>query len=209
MSSIRESLSFLSKDLITEIEESSSIRDIPAETEILRTGQYVKVIPIVLEGILQVFSRFRDKELLLYYIEPKQSCIMSFAAGLGNDPSGVFAKTEEDSKVLLLPVDKVRDWINKYPEINTLFYQQYHLRYNELLETVSHVVFDKMDKRLFDYLVEKSKVIDQNPVKISHRQIASELGTAREVVSRVVKKLEAEGKVIQHSYGIEIIGIGD
>ena len=209
MQSIQASLSFLSKNLIEEIEEKSTIKEIPKDTEILRTGQYVKVVPIVLDGLVKVYSRFKDKELLLYYIQPKESCIMSFAAGLRNSPSNVFAKTEEDSKVLLLPVDQIAHWINEYPDINSLFYQQYDLRYTELLDTINHVVFDKMDRRVYDYLIEKKALTNQNPIKVSHRQIASELGTAREVISRVVKKLESEGKVIQHTNNIEIIPTGD
>ena len=205
MESVRAFLPFINQDLIREIEAKSAIKEIPKDTEILRTGQYVKVVPIVLEGLVKVFSRFKDKELLLYYIQPKESCIMSFAAGLRNNPSNVFAKAEEDSKILLLPVDHINHWIQEYPDINTLFYQQYNLRYTELLETINHVVFDKMDKRLHDYLLEKKDKTNQNPIKISHRQIASELGTAREVISRVVKKLEMEGKVIQHTNSIEII----
>lgn len=205
MDEIRKSLSFLSSDLVRKIEESSTIQNIPKDTEILREGQYVKVIPIVLKGLIRVFSRFSDKELLLYYIKPNESCIMSFASSLKNDPSRIFATTEEDSRVLLLPVDEVSTWIHQFPSINTLFYQQYNLRYSELLDTISHVILDKMDKRLYNYLVEKSNLTKQNPLKISHRQIASELGTAREVVSRVMKKLESESKVLQHSNSIEIM----
>lgn len=204
MDEIRKSLSFLNSDLIKKIEESSTIQEIPKNTQILREGQYVKVIPIVLSGLIRVFSRFSDKELLLYYIKPSESCIMSFAASLKNDPSRVYASTEEDSKVLLLPVEDVSSWIHQFPSINTLFYQQYNLRYSELLDTISHVIFDKMDKRLYNYLVEKSRLTNQNPLKVSHREIASGLGTAREVVSRVMKKLEQEGKVIQHQNSVEI-----
>ena len=204
MSQIRQALQFLGTDLIDEIEKVSTFKSIPKETEILREGQYVKVIPIVIEGLIKVFSRFSDKELLLYYIRPKESCIMSFAASLKNDTSKVFAKTEEDSSILLLPVDEVAQWVNQFPGINELFYQQYNLRYLELLETINHVLFDKMDKRLYDYLKEKSTITNQNPIKISHRQIASELGTAREVISRVMKKLESEGKVVQHVSSIKI-----
>ncbi|WP_462250512.1 Crp/Fnr family transcriptional regulator [Ekhidna sp.] len=206
MNRLRESLPFLNPELLERIEESSSTMQVPKGTEILREGQYVKVIPIVLSGLLKVVSKFGDKELLLYYIRPKESCIMSFAASLKNDPSRIHAITEEDSEILLLPSDSVSEWVRQFPSINTLFYQQYDLRYSELLDTISHVLSNKMDIRLFDYLKERSRVTNQNPIKMSHRQIASELGTAREVVSRVMKKLENEGKVLQHSSSIEILG---
>ncbi len=204
MDELHQALPFLDKKLLEEIDHSAVIKTIPKDTEILREGQFVKVIPIVLSGLVKVFSRFKEKELLLYYIRPKESCIMSFASSLKNDPSKVHAITEEESRILLLPVDSVTSWIQQFPSINTLFYGQYNLRYSELLDTISHVIFDKMDQRLFNYLVEKSALTNQNPIKISHRQIANELGTAREVISRVMKKLENEGKVIQHSNNIEI-----
>lgn len=204
MTNLEKSLSFLSPELREKVVSSSQVMDIPKGTEILREGQYVKVIPIVLEGLVKVFSNFNEKDLLLYYIQPNESCVMSFASSLKNDPSKVYAITEEDSKILLMPVDKVIKWIDQFPSINQLFYQQYNLRYSELLETINHVLFNKMDKRLFDFLIEKKKVTQQNPVKISHRQIANELGTAREVISRVMKKLENEGKLKQHSNSIEI-----
>ncbi|WP_436515913.1 Crp/Fnr family transcriptional regulator [Ekhidna sp. To15] len=204
MNEIHRSLSFLGPELLNKIEMSSVIKDIPKGTEILREGQFVKVIPIVLEGLVKVFSRYREKELLLYYIRSHESCIMSFAASLQNDPSKIHAVTEEDSRILLLPVNEVASWIKQFPSINSLFYQQYNLRYSELLDTISHVIFDKMDKRLLDYLTERSKLTKHNPIKVSHQQIANELGTAREVISRVMKKLELEGKVHQHSNSIEI-----
>ncbi len=204
-SHIPKVLSFLNHDLISEILEASEIKDITSDSEILREGQYVKVIPIVIEGLIKVFSNFDDKELLLYYIKPGESCIMSFAASLNNERSKVFAVAEKNTKVLLLPIEKVPFWINKFPSLNSLFYQQYNLRYSELLDTISHVLFDKMDKRLYDYLQKKTLLVKRNLIKISHRQIASELGTAREVVSRIMKKLENEGKVKQYSNSIEIL----
>lgn len=200
-----KALAHLSAQLKTEIMNVSSIHNIPAGTEILRAGQYVKVIPIVTEGLIKVYNRFEDKELLLYYIKPDESCIMSFAAGLNNEPSRVYASTEDDTTALLIPADKVSNWVRQFPDINSLFYQQYNLRYSEMLDTIHHMLFKKMDMRLYDYLKEKSYLTNKTTLKISHRQIASELGTAREVISRIMKKLENEGKVSQQFGEITIL----
>lgn len=200
-----EALARFNPEFTSAILASSEIQDIPKNIQILREMQYVKVIPIVLEGLVKVFTRHEDKELLLYYIKPNESCVMSFAASLKNEPSKVYAITEEDSKILLLPTDKIPEWVKKYPDINSLFYQQYNLRYSELLDTINHLLFNKLDVRLYNYLKEKAKLTNTNPLKISHRQIASELGTVREVITRVIKKLENEGKLIQHSSSIEIL----
>ncbi|MFM9946794.1 MAG: Crp/Fnr family transcriptional regulator [Saprospiraceae bacterium] len=198
-------LSHFNSDLVAEIMAVSTIKEVPKETEILRIGQYVKVIPFVLKGLIKVFSSYEDKELLLYYIRPNESCVMSFTAHLKNEPSRVFALTEEDTIILLLPVDKISQWTRRFPDINLLFFQQYNLRYSDLIDTINHVLFDKMDKRLYDYLQEKVNITKKNPLKISHRLIAGELGTAREVVSRVMKKLEVEGKVKQTGNYIELL----
>ncbi|UTW64630.1 Crp/Fnr family transcriptional regulator [bacterium SCSIO 12741] len=199
-----KTLSFLGPDLIDQLKDKAVIQEFPAETEILRESQYVKVLPIVLEGLVKVFSRFDDRELLLYYIEPAQSCVMSFSASLKNEPSRVFAVTEEPTKLLLLPVDVLPGWLKSYPSLNQLFYEQYNLRYAELLDTIHHVLFHKMDQRLYDYLLAKSKVTGQDVLKMSHVQMAQELGTAREVITRVIKKLESEGKVSQSKQGIAV-----
>ncbi|MCB0459358.1 MAG: Crp/Fnr family transcriptional regulator [Flavobacteriaceae bacterium] len=198
-------LPHLSNELLHEIELASSIKSLPANTEILREGQYVKVIPIVISGLIKIFTRYDDKELLLYYIKPGESCIMSFSAGLKDEPSKVVAVTEEDTTIIILPIDKVIKWTKQFTDFNTLFFQQYNLRYSELLDTIQHVLFDKMDVRLYNFIKERVELTNKNPLQISHRQIANEIGTAREVISRTIKKLEAEGKVKQHSNSIELL----
>lgn len=202
---IREHLSFLGKDLLEEMTRSAIIKEIPEGTEILREGQYIRAVPLVIEGLIKVYSRFEDKELLLYYIEPFQSCIMSFSSALANEPSKIYADTEEDTLAMLLPVEKVNTWTKQFPEINTLFFNQYNIRYNELLETIRYLLYYKLDKRIYDYLVEKSRVKGSQTLKIKHKQIAYELGTAREVVSRILKKLEKEGKLRQEGGLIVIV----
>ncbi|WP_456461639.1 Crp/Fnr family transcriptional regulator [Lutibacter sp.] len=202
---IKSKLSFLGSSLLNDIVASSSQLNFEKDTELLREGQFVKVIPIVLTGLIKVFSRYEDKELLLYYIKPSESCVMSFSASLKNIPSQVFAITEEDTTVLLLPASKIDGWVKKFPNFNQLFFEQYNVRYHELLKTINHLLFDKLDVRLYNYLIEKKDITKKNPIKISHRQIANELGTAREVISRLLKKLEGENKVKQLSNQIKIL----
>jgi len=204
-SKISRFLPHLSDELISEIASVAIFKEIPSGSTILREGQYIKVIPIVTQGLIKVFSRHEDKDLLLYYIQPHESCIMSFAASLKNEPSRVYAITEEDTSAILLPVDNMDRWIRQFPDFNSIFFQLYNLRYIELLETINHLLFNKMDQRLYDYLKRKHQLTGKNPLKISHRQIANDMGTAREVISRVMKRLEGENKVRQHSSSIEIL----
>ncbi|MEZ4957042.1 MAG: Crp/Fnr family transcriptional regulator [Saprospiraceae bacterium] len=205
MEAIERKLPPLPFELRREILEKGILQNIPAGTEILREGQYIKVIPIVLEGSIKVFSSHDDKELLLYYIEPTESCVMSFSAGLWNAPSRVRAVAEEDTETLLLPVADVNQWVRTYPKLNELFFQQFNQRYDDLLHTIHQLLFEKMDKRLMDYLTEKSEVLNSRFLDLRHHQIAREMGSAREVISRVMKKLEKEKLVKQHPNGIEIL----
>ncbi len=200
-----EALSFLNPSLLEEIKEKSNILEIPTGTEIIRYGQYIKAVPILIKGLVKVFTRHDEKELLLYYIKPGESCIMSFSASLNNTSSQIIAITEEDSSIMMLPATFMPNWTRLYPDMNHLFFQQYNLRYNELLETINHLLFDRMDKRLYDFLKARIALTQKQQLKISHKQIANELGTAREVVSRVMKKLESEGKVRQHNHNIELL----
>ena len=198
-------LSFLKPKLVDEIIKESTIKEFSKGTEILREEQYVKVLPIVINGLVKVYSRFDERELLLYYIEPAQSCVMTFYAALKNTPSKVFATTEEASQILLIPVQHLPNWLKEYPGFNNLFYNQFNLRYSELLDTIRHLLLDKMDKRLYDHLKKKTDLTTGSSIKMSHNQLANELGTAREVITRVLKKLETDGKILQKRGEIKII----
>ncbi len=195
---------FLGPELHAEIINFGAIQHFPEGTELVRDGQYVKFIPLVLEGLVKVYTHTDEKELLLYYIQPNQSCIMSFSSCINNHGSRIFAITEEASTILLLPSEHLLRWIKVYPEINMLFYQQYDMRYTELINNIQDLLYHKLDKRLLDYLEDKVRVLGKNPVKISHREIANDLGTAREVISRLVKKYEKQLVLKQHVDSIEI-----
>lgn len=202
---IEKKFSHLGKDLLKELLDVAVVKVFPVNVELVREGQYIKYIPIVLNGLVKVYTQFEEKELLLYYIKPEQSCIMSFSSCINNEKSKIFALTEEESAVLLIPSDKIAKWVIELPTINMLFYQQYDLRYSELVDTIHQMLYHKLDKRLVDYLSEKVNVTGKNPIKISHKEIANDLGTAREVVSRLVKKLEKKNILIQYHDSIELI----
>lgn len=204
ISTVKKYLSFIGTDLQHAFAQDGVIMDVEPGVEILHEGQSVKMIPLVLEGLIKVFTRNDDRELLLYYIEPKESCIMSFLAGIKNKPSKIFAITEMPTKVLLLPSHKVETWTNQFPSLNTLFYDLYNTRYSELIDTLNQLIYQKLDSRLYEYLKEKSRVKSTTLLDLRHREIAQELGTSREVITRVLKKLEKEGKIRQQDNGIEL-----
>lgn len=110
----------------------------------------------------------------------------------------------EDTVSVFIPGEKLMLWLSKYPSLTRMYYQQFEQRYSEMVDTIRHLLHDKLDKRIIDYLSKKISVTGKNPIKISHKEIAAETGTVREVVSRIVKKLEKENKLKQHHDSIEI-----
>ena len=194
--------SFLRRDIL----EKGILRAFPAQTEILREGQYVKAVPFVLSGLIKVYGKFEERDLLLYYIQPEESCIMSFTAIVENMPSQVFAVAETDTEAILIPNRLVEDWIGRYPAFNRFYFHQYHQRYEDLLGTIQNLLFSSLDRRLRAYLLEQARLKSTRRLHIHHREIAEDLGTAREVISRLMKKLEQEGVVRQAEQGwIEVL----
>ncbi len=190
--SLRQKLKLFSDELIDEIYAKSKIIDVPAGTQILRLGQYVKVLPIVLSGRVKVFAYGDEKEFLLYYIRENESCIMSFSALLNNEVSKICAIAEDTTTILTLPGEDVLKWTKKFPEFNHFYLKYYQHKYDDLLETLRQVVFEKLDTRILKYLIERSKISGKEGVRVTHKEISTDLGTSREVVTRIIKKLETE-----------------
>lgn len=163
---------------------------------ILNENAYIKAIPIVTRGSIRVMRTDEDgREILLYYITAGESCIMSFLGGLHHDTSKVKAIAEEETEILFIPVDKVSLLIKEYPEWLDYIFRLYHKRFEELLEVVNAVAFKKMDERLFDLITKKCGLTNSHTLYVTHEQLAGELGTARVVVSRLLKQMEDKGLI--------------
>ncbi|WP_294288237.1 Crp/Fnr family transcriptional regulator [uncultured Chryseobacterium sp.] len=164
---------------------------------ILDENSSIRSIPIVVKGMMKVIRTEEDgREILLYYIRAGESCIMSFLGGMHNEKSIVKAEVEEDTEILFLPVDKVSLFIKEYPEWLDYIFRLYHKRFEELLDIVNAIAFKKVDERLLNLLMKKSEILETKILIITHEQLANELGTARVVVSRLLKQLEDSGKLM-------------
>jgi CRP/FNR family transcriptional regulator len=163
---------------------------------ILNENAYIKAIPIVTTGSIRVMRTDEDgREILLYYIKVGESCIMSFLGGLHQDTSKVKAIAEEETEILFIPIDKVSLLIKEFPEWLDYIFRLYHKRFEELLEVVNTVAFKKMDERLLNFIKKKCEITKSQTLYVTHEQLANELGTARVVVSRLLKQMEDEGLV--------------
>jgi len=185
-----------SQKLVEKLEELGYSKTFEEGDVILQEQAVIKAIPIVTEGAMKVIRTDEDgRELLLYYIRPGESCIMSFLGGIHNDTSKVRAEVEEHTVIHFVPVHQIPYLIKEFPEWLSYIFRLYHQRFEELLEVVNAVAFKKMDERLVEALKRKAELTESNEIVSTHEQLALELGTARTVVSRLLKQLEATGKV--------------
>ncbi|RZJ78148.1 MAG: Crp/Fnr family transcriptional regulator [Flavobacterium sp.] len=185
-----------SPELIKKLYANSIMKTYKAGSLILNENSHIRAIPIVTKGSMKVIRTEEDgREILLYYIKAGESCIMSFLGGMHNETSKVKAEVEEDAEILFLPIDKVSLFIKEYPQWLDYIFRLYHKRFEELLEIVNAIAFKKVDERLLNLLHKKAELTDNKTIAITHEQLANELGTARVVVSRLLKQLEDQGTV--------------
>ncbi|ROI00821.1 Crp/Fnr family transcriptional regulator [Chryseobacterium daecheongense] len=195
---------FLGSDFSSEMQKHAVVDTIKAKTEIIREGQKVRYIPFLIKGSIKVYTLNDGRELIYYYVRPDDSCLMTFASIFGDYTSKVYAVTEEDSEVLLIPVSVLHHWLIRFPEINKIFYYEYDKRFTDVMNMVNEAVFHKLDRRILSYVKQQISITGHNPIKLTHREIANNLGTSREVVSRVLKKMENEGEILQTKEGLKI-----
>lgn len=186
----------ISPELKAKLSELGFQKTFEENEVILRESSYIKAIPIVLKGSLRVMRTEEDgRELLLYYIKAGESCIMSFLGGIHDDTSKINAVAEEKTELLLIPIDKISLLVKDFPEWLDYIFKLYHKRFEELLDVVDAIAFKKLDERIMDFVKNKAKLTNSKVINLTHEQIANELGSARVVVSRLLKQLESEGVV--------------
>lgn len=186
----------ISSTLLEKLKKEGTIKTFSPDTVLIDENDYIKFVPIVLNGSIKVFKLDEDgREMLLYYIKPGESCVMSFLGATCNGTSKIKAVVEEEAEVLVLPVHKATDLIRENPQWIQFIFELYNRRFEELLSVVNAIAFQKVDVRLWELLKTKFKMLKTDELNMTHQQIADELGTAREVVSRLLKQLERDKKI--------------
>ncbi len=201
---VRSKFGFLGEQFLSELNKNAVITEVKAKTEIIREGQKNKFVPFLIKGSVRVFTLNDGRELIYYYIRTSDSCLMTFSSIFTDCISRVYAVAEEDSEIMLIPISVIHEWLIAYPEINRVFYHEYDKRFSDVMSMVNDAVFNRLDKRVLNYIKQQISISGSNPIKLTHREIASNLGTSREVVSRVLKKMENEGEISQTKEGIKV-----
>lgn len=195
-------------DLLQEIDQVATFKEIREGFKLIEIGEYIKFMPLLVLGVVKVLREDDNgDELLLYFLENGETCAMTLSCCVGHKKSEIRAVAETDTKLIMVPVGKMEEWMSKYSSWRNFILQSYHNRLNEMLETVDSIAFLKMDERLLKYLKDKARVTGSTSIKSTHQEIAYELHTSRVVVSRLLKKLENMGKVELNRYHLQIIDL--
>lgn len=192
--------------LLEEITRVGTLREVPADFELMDIGEPIKGVPLMLSGAIKISREdINGDELLLYYLEEGDSCTMTMAWEMGQQKSQIRAVTELPSQLIMVPLSAVEDWSSRFPSWRKFIFQSYHKRMEELLATVDSIAFDQLEKRLWAYLVEKKRVTKVSALSITHKTIAQEMHSSRVVISRLLKRLEVDQKIRLHRNAIELI----
>lgn len=165
---------------------------------LIREGQRLNFLPIVIEGSIRVFQQSEDREILLYYVRPQETCMMSLSSAYFNDISAANGMAMEPTEILVLPAALISEWQLRFPSWNKFIIHSFRNRYDELLRAFGSVAFNPIPTRVDEYLREKAKTNGSKKINASHQALANELGTTRVVISRILKQFEQEGRLAQH-----------
>jgi CRP/FNR family transcriptional regulator len=193
-------------NLIEEISKIGVSKSFTEDSLIIEIGDYIKSMPLLLSGAVKILREDENgDELVLYYLEKGDTCAMTLSCCMGETKSKIRAIAETNVDLIMVPKEKMADWLSTYKTWQAFILQSYHNRVEELLNAVDTIAFLKMDERLFKYLKDKAMVNQNDELTTTHKQISEDLHTSRVVVSRLLKKLENENKIQLFRNSIKVL----
>lgn len=192
--------------LIDDIEKNAVIQEFKAGDVLMRTGQYIKSTMLVISGRIKIYREDDNGgEFFMYYLQPGQACAISMICATKNKISQIMAKVEEDAELIMVPLPLMDKWMMQHRSWYEFVIETYRTRFEEVLDVVDNIAFKAMDERLVFYLKRHQEVSKTNVLNLSHQEIAIELNTSREVISRLLKKMEQGGLLKLHRNQIELL----
>jgi CRP/FNR family transcriptional regulator, anaerobic regulatory protein len=192
--------------LIKEIYQFGDIKHFKEGDVIMDYGRYIRMMPLIIKGTIKVFRMDETgREILLYYLSSNESCSMAYSCCVEAKKSEVRAIAEDDVELVAIPHIKLDEWLCKYPGWKNYIMRSFNERFLELLKSIESIAFHKLDERLTAYLREKQRMSGSSVIKASHYLIADELATSRVVISRLLKQLENDKKIILYRNEIKLL----
>jgi CRP/FNR family transcriptional regulator len=194
------------ENLRKSIEQEATVMEIPAGEMLMDIGNYIKFVPLIMSGTLKIMREDKDgNELLLYYVKAGETCAMSLTCCMGDARSNVRAIAEEDTVILASPVRYMDQWTNQYQSWKSFVMHTYQKRFEELLATIDGIAFQKLDDRLERALKQRSEAASVKLLAVTHQELATELNSSREVISRILKQMEKRNMVKLGRNRIELL----
>lgn len=192
-------------ELLTELSEKGSVNEFKAGDTLVKKGQYFRSALIVLEGLVKIYRQDEEgNEFFIYYLEPAQACALSMVCASRQETSEITAVAIKDTLVLTIPFNVMEEWMTRFRSWNNYVLSNYRQRFEELLITLDHVAFRNMDERLEFYLKNQASKLG-NTLQLTHQQIAEDLNSSREVISRLLKTMEKNKRLVLHRSHIQWI----
>lgn len=194
------------KELLKEIAEVGTYHRVKENELLLDIGDEFHQIPLMLTGAIKISRETKaGEEIVLYFLERGDTCTITFGSGLQSSKSKVRGVAEKESEIIFIPVEKLEEWMVKYPSWRSFVIDSYNIRLNEMLEAIDTLAFMKMDQRLYKYLIDKVQIMRSTTLNTTHQEIAVDLNTSRVVISRLLKQLENEGRIKLYRNKIEVL----
>lgn len=206
---LREHYGFLfEEELLQEINQVGTFREVPEGFTLMDIGEYIKSMPLLVSGVIKILREDeKGDELLLYFLERGDTCAMTLNCCVGQKKSEIRAIAETPAKLIMIPVEKMEQWMKKYHSWRNFILESYQSRLKEMLETIDSIAFMKMDERLLKHLRDKAMVTNDDVIQTTHQEIAQDLHTSRVVISRLLKTLENDGKIALQRNSIKVIDL--
>jgi CRP/FNR family transcriptional regulator, anaerobic regulatory protein len=192
--------------LIDEIKAVATLVEFKEGDILIDFGDYIKSMPLLIEGAIKILREdFDEGEMLLYFIEKGDTCAMTMACCIGEAKSEIRAVAETDGKIIMIPVTKMEEWLGKYKSWRNYVFNNYNNRLKEMLSAIDSLAFMNMEERLLNYLFEKCKINNSREIFSTHKEIAYDLHSSREVISRLLKALEIKGRIKLNRASVEVL----
>jgi len=207
--SLRQIFPGFDSELVDRLQEVGEIRHFKAGEMLMKTGQNIRSTVLVLDGLVKIYREDDEgNEFFMYYLQPGQACAISLVCASKQERSQIMAKADKDTDVLTVPLSYMDEWMAHYKSWYQFVLETYRSRFEELLVTIDHIAFRNMDERLVFYLKKHQQTFKTNIITTSFTEIANELNSSREVISRLMKKLSEKGMVKLLKSQVEIVDLG-
>jgi CRP/FNR family transcriptional regulator, anaerobic regulatory protein len=194
---IRQLFPEFESGLLEEIDAFAGLKEIKTGEMLMRTGQYFRSTILVVSGLIKIIREDEEgNEYFLYYLEPGQACALSMICAARQETSQLMGKAVTDTQILTIPLEYMDRWMNTYKSWYHFVLESYRSRFEEMLQTIDHIAFRNMDERLLFYLGRQQKTLRSDVLTISNTEVAQELNSSREVISRLMKKLADRGNIL-------------